>query len=160
MSGGLDSQLAVRVLQRAGAEVEGVCFETPFFSSANARKAAAALAVLENHDFAAVHLEAPDECTHNGDLEGKISSIEQLDSRIIAPLVEGLKNRGWDWRMLVISDHKTLTSTRGHDGDCVPFILYDSRKSQGSGLEYNEKNGLKGPTVSDGSRLMDLLFEK
>ncbi|MBQ9980546.1 MAG: 2,3-bisphosphoglycerate-independent phosphoglycerate mutase [Oscillospiraceae bacterium] len=123
-------------------------------------KAAAALAVLENHDFAAVHLEAPDECTHNGDLEGKISSIEQLDSRIIAPLVEGLKNRGWDWRMLVISDHKTLTSTRGHDGDCVPFILYDSRKSQGSGLEYNEKNGLKGPTVSDGSRLMDLLFEK
>ena len=45
MSGGLDSQLAVRVLQRAGAEVEGVCFETPFFSSANARKAAAALGV-------------------------------------------------------------------------------------------------------------------
>ena len=45
MSGGLDSQLAVRVLERAGAEVEGVCFETPFFSSANARKAAAALGV-------------------------------------------------------------------------------------------------------------------
>ena len=45
MSGGLDSQLAVRVLQSAGAEVEGVCFETPFFSSANARKAAAALGV-------------------------------------------------------------------------------------------------------------------
>ena len=45
MSGGLDSQLAVRVLQRAGAEVEGVCFETPFFSSSAARKAAAALGV-------------------------------------------------------------------------------------------------------------------
>ena len=39
MSGGLDSQLAVRVLQEAGAEVEGVCFETPFFSSAAARRA-------------------------------------------------------------------------------------------------------------------------
>ena len=45
LSGGLDSQLAVRVLQRAGAEVECVCFETPFFSAANARKAAAALGV-------------------------------------------------------------------------------------------------------------------
>ena len=45
MSGGLDSQLAVRVLERAGVEVECVCFETPFFSSANARKAAAALGV-------------------------------------------------------------------------------------------------------------------
>ena len=43
MSGGLDSQLAVKVLQDAGAEVEGVCFETPFFSSAAARRAAAAI---------------------------------------------------------------------------------------------------------------------
>lgn len=45
MSGGLDSQLAVKVLQEAGAEVEGVCFETPFFSSAAARRAAAAIGV-------------------------------------------------------------------------------------------------------------------
>ena len=45
MSGGLDSQLAVKVLQEAGAEVEGVCFETPFFSSTAARRAAAALGV-------------------------------------------------------------------------------------------------------------------
>ena len=45
LSGGLDSQLAVRVLQRAGAEMEAVCFETPFFSSATARRAAAALGV-------------------------------------------------------------------------------------------------------------------
>lgn len=45
VSGGLDSQLAVRVLQRAGAEVEGVCFETPFFSADAAKKAAAALGV-------------------------------------------------------------------------------------------------------------------
>ena len=45
MSGGLDSQLAVKVLQDAGAEVEGVCFETPFFSSAAARRAADALGV-------------------------------------------------------------------------------------------------------------------
>ena len=54
MSGGLDSQLAVRVLERAGAEVEGVCFETPFFSAEAARKAAAALGVkLHVIDFTA-----------------------------------------------------------------------------------------------------------
>lgn len=45
LSGGLDSQLAVKVLQSAGAEMEGVVFETPFFSSAAARKAAAALGI-------------------------------------------------------------------------------------------------------------------
>ena len=45
MSGGLDSQLAVRVLQRAGAEVEAVCFSTPFFDCSAAHKAAEALGV-------------------------------------------------------------------------------------------------------------------
>ena len=45
MSGGLDSQLAVRVLERAGAEVEAVCFATPFFEPDTAKKAAAALGV-------------------------------------------------------------------------------------------------------------------
>ena len=54
MSGGLDSQLAIRILQRAGAEVEGVCFETPFFSADTAKKAAAALGVrLHVIDFTA-----------------------------------------------------------------------------------------------------------
>ena len=48
MSGGLDSQLAVRVLQRAGAEVEGVCFVTPFFSPKAAEQAAAALGIPLN----------------------------------------------------------------------------------------------------------------
>ena len=62
--------------------------------------------------------------------------------------------------MLILSDHKTLTSTRGHDGDPVPYMIYDSRKSQGSGLSYTEANGLKGPFVPDGSRLMGMLFDK
>ena len=48
MSGGLDSQLAVRVLQRAGAEVEGVCFVTPFFSPKAAEQPAAALGIPLN----------------------------------------------------------------------------------------------------------------
>jgi len=53
-SGGLDSQLAIRVLQDAGAEVEAVCFSTPFFDITAARKAAAALGVkLHVVDFTA-----------------------------------------------------------------------------------------------------------
>jgi len=122
-------------------------------------KAAAAVAALlkDGLDFAAVHVEAPDECTHNGDTEGKLLSIEYLDSRVIAPIVKGLKDT--DFRMLILSDHKTLTSTRGHAGGYVPFILYDSRTDKGSGLSYTEKNGLKGPVLEDGTALMSLLFE-
>jgi 2,3-bisphosphoglycerate-independent phosphoglycerate mutase len=123
-------------------------------------KVTATIEVLERHNFACLHFEAPDECTHNGDLKGKIQGVEWLDSRVVAPLKKSFEEHGWDYRMLILSDHKTLTSTRGHDGDPVPYMIYDSRKSQGSGLSYTEANGLKGPFVPDGSRLMGMLFEK
>lgn len=122
-------------------------------------KVAAVLKVLETYDFAALHVEAPDECTHNGDLKGKIQSIEWLDSRCMAPLKKAFEERGWDYRVLLLSDHKTLTSTRGHDGDPVPFMLYDSTVDTGLGLSYSEANGLKGPYYPDGANTcMKLLF--
>ena len=117
-------------------------------------------AVNSGCDFAAVHLEAPDECTHNGDTEGKLLAIEKLDKLIISHIVEAMRAQKTDFRMLILSDHKTLTDTRGHDGDPVPFILYDSRVEKGSGLAYTEANGLKGPYVEAGTALMGLLFEK
>lgn len=123
-------------------------------------KVAAVIRVLEQHDFAALHVEAPDECTHNGDLPGKLQSIEWLDSRCMAPLVEAFDARGWDYRILFLSDHKTLTTTRGHDGDPVPFMLYDSRVDTGCGLAYSEANGLKGQLYPDGAAAcMKLLFD-
>ena len=122
-------------------------------------KVEAALAVLKAQDFAAIHVEAPDECTHNGDLKGKLQAIEWLDSRVIRPLTEKLSADGTDYRLLVLSDHKTLTQTRGHDGDPVPFLIYDSRKNEGSALAYSEAEGEKGPFVDAGVQLMSLLFE-
>ena len=114
----------------------------------------------EDHDFAAVHVEAPDECTHNGDLEGKLEAIGWLDTRLIRPLDAAMRERGWDYRLLFLSDHKTLTSTRGHDGDPVPYMLYDSRVDTKAGLPYTEKSGEKGPYVNSGVSLMSILFEK
>ncbi|MDR2421524.1 MAG: 2,3-bisphosphoglycerate-independent phosphoglycerate mutase [Oscillospiraceae bacterium] len=121
-------------------------------------KAEAALRVLESHPFAAIHIEAPDECTHNGDTPGKLEAIERLDSRVVAPLTKALRERGEPFRLLVLSDHKTLTSTRGHDGAPVPFLIYDSRMSRETGCAYSERDGEAGPYVSDGVRLMSLLF--
>ncbi len=112
----------------------------------------------DDMDFVCLHLEAPDECTHNGDLKGKIQAIEWLDSRILAPLVEELEREGVDYRMLVLSDHKTLTATRGHDGDRVPFFIYDSTDAKAGGLPYTEANGLKGTFVENGADLMSVLF--
>ena len=124
-------------------------------------KVAAAVEALENgYDFAAIHVEAPDECTHNGDLDGKLQAIEWLDSRVIAPLCRTLNEKSIDYRLLFLSDHKTLTSTRGHDGEPVPYLLYDSIRNSGAGLPYTEESGMKGPALSEGTLLMPLLFEQ
>ncbi|MDR3278557.1 MAG: 2,3-bisphosphoglycerate-independent phosphoglycerate mutase, partial [Oscillospiraceae bacterium] len=123
-------------------------------------KADAALKVLQTHDFAAIHVEAPDECTHNGDLPGKLEAIGRLDARVVAPLTQRLKDAKIDYRLLILSDHKTLTSTRGHDGEPVPFALYDSRRGDASGLTYCERDGEKGVYIDDGVKLMGKLFEQ
>ena len=112
-------------------------------------------------DFVAIHVEAPDECTHNGDLAGKIQAIEWLDSRVTAPLLEKLKAAGMDeYRILMLSDHKTLTSTRGHDGDPVPYLIYDSRCDSEFGGVYDEPTGMAGRNVEAGVELMAMLFEQ
>ncbi|NCB63337.1 MAG: 2,3-bisphosphoglycerate-independent phosphoglycerate mutase [Clostridia bacterium] len=125
-------------------------------------KAAAAVEALkEGYDFAAVHVEAPDECTHNGDLRGKLQAIEWLSSRTVAPLTGALEAEGIDYRLLILSDHKTLTATRGHDGEAVPYLLYDSREDTGEGRGYTEAEGLEGPLLPPGDQsLMPMLFER
>jgi len=122
-------------------------------------KADAVLEILKTHDFASVHVEAPDECTHDGDLKGKLQAIEWIDSRVVERLVEKLNKTGGDYRMLVISDHKTLMATRAHDGDPVPFIIYDSRYDRKTGLTYCEADSARGQYVREGTKLMGMLFE-
>ena len=73
--------------------------------------------------------------------------------------MKAFEERGWDYRILFLSDHKTLTSTRGHDGDPVPFLLYDSTVDTGLGLSYCEESGAKGEYYPDGAAAcMKMLF--
>jgi 2,3-bisphosphoglycerate-independent phosphoglycerate mutase len=122
-------------------------------------KVAAAIESLKTRDFTTIHIEAPDECTHNGDLKGKLQAIEWIDSRAVALLLEKLKVNNTDFRMLLMSDHRTLTSTRGHDSGVVPYVLYDSRFDEKTGLKFTEKEAEKGKPVDDAKRIMSLLFE-
>ena len=123
-------------------------------------KVNAALDVLKTKDFVCIHIEAPDECTHDGDLEGKIEAIERIDGRVVAPLVERLRGAPQEFRMLVMSDHKTLIATRGHDGTPVPYILFDSRHDNKTGVTYCEQSASAGELLREGTALMDLLFER
>ena len=123
-------------------------------------KAEAVLETLRFHDFAAVHIEAPDECTHDGDTAGKLRAIELIDEKIVATLTRRLDESGEEYRMLVISDHKTLSGSRAHDGSPVPYILYDSREDRKTGQTYSEADAALGPFIAAGTELPGLLFEE
>jgi 2,3-bisphosphoglycerate-independent phosphoglycerate mutase len=122
-------------------------------------KVEAALEALKTHDFVTVHIEAPDECTHNGDLKGKLQAIEWIDSRIVKPLVTRLSSDGIDFRLLLISDHMTLISTRGHDGSPVPYVMYDSRIDNKTGKAFHETDAALSNSTEAGTELMEMLFK-
>jgi len=87
-----------------------------------AGKATAAVAMLAEVDFVFVHLEAPDECGHQGDLEGKIRAIELTDREIIGPVWSAAQAYG-SARIAVLPDHYTPLALRTHVGKPVPFAL-------------------------------------
>ncbi len=116
-------------------DVEGACgtIHTNF-----AGKAAAALEAIKTHDFVYIHMEAPDECGHQGDKAGKIKSIELIDELVVKPIFEEMTKRGERFKMLITPDHPTPLSLRTHVGDPVPFIMYDSGKEVFGCETYNE----------------------
>jgi len=123
-------------------------------------KVDAAISSLLTHDFTTVHIEAPDECTHNGDLKGKLQAIEWVDSRVVAPIIQRLSESKTDFRLLIMPDHRTLMSTRGHDSGMVPYALYDSRNPQKTAVRsFCEADAADTGIVTVGTSLMDLLFE-
>ena len=93
-------------------------------------------------DFAYIHVEAPDEMGHQGELDHKILAIEDLDSRIIAPLRKAMEDAGEDYRMLVLPDHPTPLRIRTHSPDPVPYVLYDSTKERRSVRKYTEEEAM------------------
>lgn len=128
-----------------------------------AGKAEAALSALleEGFDFAYIHVEAPDEMGHQGLVQEKIQSIEQIDRQIIKRMVEKLTEAKEDFRMLILPDHPTPVRVRTHTSTPVPYLLYDSRKTLGCVKNYSERTAEEqNITWKRGYELMDYLLEK
>lgn len=125
-------------------------------------KAMAAVDALlkDGKDFAYIHVEAPDEMGHQGNLRHKIEAIEAIDEKIVKTVAEALDASGQDYRMLVLPDHPTPLRIRTHSADPVPYMLYDSRKKLCSEWLYNEKDGrASGNYVAAGHEMIEHLFE-
>ena len=142
------------------AEVEGA---TGSLHTNYEGKAQAAIDALlkENKDFVYIHLEAPDEMGHQGQMNDKVLAIEYLDSRIVKPVKEALEAAGEDFRMLIVPDHATPIEIRTHNTDPVPYILYDSRRQAKKVARYTEKDAAAtGIFEPNGHRMMEKLLQE
>jgi 2,3-bisphosphoglycerate-independent phosphoglycerate mutase len=102
-------------------------------------KLQAALRSLEDGDIVFIHLEGCDEASHMGDVDLKIRGIEQIDSRIVKPLLEELKTYD-DYKILFMPDHATPIPLRTHNHDPVPFLIYRKGGVENpSGRDFTEK---------------------
>lgn len=158
VSGGLIS--AVDLLKGigvyAGLEIINVPGATGYLDTNYAGKAQAALDVLENQDFVLVHVEAPDEASHQGLTKDKIQAIEDFDQKIVRPVLKGLEAGKDSFRLVVAMDHFTPISIQTHTSNPVPVALYDSESNKAaSGLSYNENNAQKtGITYKTGEEFL------
>jgi 2,3-bisphosphoglycerate-independent phosphoglycerate mutase len=101
---------------------------TGYLDTDYAAKGRYAVKALGDHDLVCVHVEAPDEASHEGKVGEKVKALEQIDRHIVGPLLEALPAHG-DWRILVEPDHRTTLRTRAHAYGAVPFA------AAGTGIE-------------------------
>lgn len=131
-------------------------YDTDFAGKANA----AADALSDGLDFVYIHMEAPDECGHHGDIEHKVKSIEMIDGCVIKTIAERLSAAKQDFAMLVLPDHPTPCALKTHVSDPVPYLLYSTKKSLYNGASrYTESEAEKtGAYVGVGHKLIEKLF--
>jgi 2,3-bisphosphoglycerate-independent phosphoglycerate mutase len=135
-------------------EVEGA---TGWFDTYYEGKRDAALqALADGADLFLVHVEATDEAGHAGNLDEKVTALENWDRRILSGLVEGLDALG-PWRMLLLPDHPTPVRLKTHTTDSVPYLLVDSAVDGPGGI-YSEPATAAAPDVPGHSLMAKLVL--
>lgn len=125
LSGGVISAVdLVRGIGRlSGLEIVKVPGATGFIDTNYRGKVEACMDLIGRADFAFVHVEAPDECGHAGDLKLKLSAIEAFDREVVGPAWQGLELRGRPYTLMICTDHLTPVSVRNHTREPVPIAV-------------------------------------
>ncbi len=113
---------------------------TGFHDTDYTAKGRYACAALDRYDLVCVHVEAPDEASHQADAETKVASIEAIDEHIVGPVVEKLKSFDEGWRVLYLPDHYTCVSNRLHDPTPPPLCMAGVGIKPNRELPFNETN--------------------
>ena len=122
-------------------------------------KASAAIEALDKYDLVFVHIEAPDEASHNGSASMKKKAVEQIDKFIVGPVFEALQ--GYEgWRILVAPDHPTPIRSRAHSPEPVPFAMAGTNISGILHTTFSEANAARsGFRIDNGFELMEYFLK-
>jgi len=128
---------------------------TGYVDTDYAAKGKYAAAALDDYDLVCVHVEAPDEASHEGSFEKKLYALEEIDAKTVPPILEKLKSFD-QWRILVTPDHPTSIKTKTHSHEMVPWIVAGSDiPALGLG-NYCEQTSQKSPYfLENGWHLME-----
>jgi len=141
-----------------GLEVLNIPGATGYYDTDYAGKAKAAVKSLERNDFVFVHVEAPDEAGHNGDLREKITAIERFDQLVVGTILTAFKKKP-NFRILVLPDHATPVTLRTHTADIICFGLLGQGITGRGFLNYSEKEAEKSDLIfENGYQLMDFFI--
>jgi 2,3-bisphosphoglycerate-independent phosphoglycerate mutase len=121
---------------------------TGYLDTDYAAKGRYAVDALGAFDLVCVHVEAPDEASHEGKADEKVNALEAIDRHIVGPLLAALPRYG-DWRILVEPDHRTTLATRAHAHGAVPFA------AAGTGIDPGGQAGYDEPTAAASSLEFD-----
>jgi 2,3-bisphosphoglycerate-independent phosphoglycerate mutase len=136
--------------------VEGA---TGFIDTNYQGKASAAIEALEKYDIVFIHIEAPDEASHNGNAEMKKEAIEKIDKHIVGPVFEALAGHD-SWRILVMPDHPTPVRTGAHSAEPVPFAMAGDNVSGILHTTFSEANAAaSGFRIDNGYELMEYFLK-
>jgi len=140
----------------AGMHVVSVPGATGYLDTNYLGKAEAALAALARYSLVFVHVEAPDEAGHMGDLREKVRAIERFDREVVGPVMDGLREMGGAYRIMVVTDHFTPVQLKTHAHGAVPYVIYDSTEPKDNpDAAFHERAAEKSPIlVTQGHELL------
>lgn len=122
-------------------DVEGA---TGLYDTNYEGKAQAAIEALRTHDFVYLHIEASDEAGHEGDASLKARTIEDLDSRVVGPIYEAVKDWDEPVAIAVLPDHPTPCELRTHTDSPVPFLIWHPGIEPDAVQAYSEQDARQG----------------
>ncbi len=142
----------------AGLDIIHVEGATGYIDTNYLGKGQAALAALEDHDFVYVHVEAPDEASHEGIMQHKLQAIADFDRQVVGTVLEGIRKFG-DYAILCMPDHPTPVKLMTHTSDPVPFVIYRGGAEEGNGaVSYDEFQAKGTGLVVEGHLLLSQLL--